>query len=82
LLWQDTGQIVNLIAGLPLWTLLRLAGYAGFVVLLAEPLFTGNWTLRHYLGERRTLLLASTALLVAGLLLELILPGAWRRLFA
>ena len=25
-------------AGLPLWTVLRLAGYAGFVVLLAEPI--------------------------------------------
>ena len=81
MLWLDTGQMVSVIAGLPVWTLLRIAGYAGLVVLLAEPLFTRNWQFGHYLSDRRTLLLASTALLVAGLLLELILPGAWRALF-
>jgi hypothetical protein len=81
-LWQDSGLWQNVIAGLPLWTVLRLAGYAGFVVLLAEPLFSGNWSLRHYLHNRRSLLVASLVLVSAGLLLEITLPGAWRSLFA
>jgi hypothetical protein len=81
-LWQQTGSLTGLLAGLPLWSLLRLAGYAGFVILLAEPFFTGNWRLHHYWTERRRLLLASTLLLILGLLLELILPGVWRTLLA
>lgn len=81
LLWQDSGQPINLVAGLPIWTLLRLAGYAGFVVLLGAPLFSGNWSPRYYLTHHRRLLVVSTALLLLGLLLESILPGVWRLLF-
>jgi len=75
------GGLTGLLAALPVWTLARLAGYGGFVILLAEPLLTRNWALRIFWQERRTLLIGSTVLLVIGLVLEIILPGAWRTLF-
>lgn len=68
-------------AALPPWSLLRLTSYAGFIALLAEPLLTSNWSLRYYLTVRRRHLQIATTLLVAGLILEAILPGAWRALF-
>jgi hypothetical protein len=80
-LWQSSGVAINVLGGLPVWTLLRLAGYAGAIVLLAEPLLTGNWALSYYITKRRRLLLVSASLLLSGLLLELILPTAWRSLF-
>jgi hypothetical protein len=80
-LWQSSGIASNVLGGLPVWTLLRLAGYAAAIVLLAEPLLTSNWSLPYYLTKRRRLLLVSAILLGSGLLLELILPAAWRTLF-
>jgi hypothetical protein len=59
---------------LPYWTLLRLAGLGGLLVLLAEPLLTSRWSPQFYWRERRRLILVSVALLLAGLLLELFLP--------
>lgn len=72
----------GMIAMLLPWTLLRLAGYAGFIIVLAQPLLTGNWRPAHYLTQHRTLLLVSAALLVLSLLLEWALPGPWRAIFA
>lgn len=65
----------------PLWSLLRIGGYTGFVILLAEPLLTSNWNPLFYLRERRRLFLISLILTLVGLLLELILPDFWRTLF-
>jgi hypothetical protein len=81
-LWQDSGFVGHLFAGLPLWTLLRLAGYGGFVVLLAEPLFAGRWSPGYYWQHRRRLILSSATLLVLGLILELLLPSLWRTLLS
>jgi hypothetical protein len=78
--WQDSHSLATVFAGLAPWVLLRLAGYMGFVALLAEPLLTSNWSLRYYLSERRQPLRISTAMLLVGLLLELLLPGLWRTL--
>jgi hypothetical protein len=64
---------------LPLWALVRIAGYAGLVILCAEPLLTGNWSPRSYWTQRRRLLLVSLGLVVAGLLLEIVLPPLWSR---
>lgn len=60
---------------IPWWTLVRVAGYAGLLVVLAEPLLTYTWSPSHYWQRSRRLLLTSTGLLVAGILAELILPG-------
>ncbi len=73
--------LIGLLAALPVWTLVRLAGYAGFVILLAEPMLTRNWALSVFWKVRRALFIGSTTLLVIGLLLEIILPGAWRTFF-
>jgi hypothetical protein len=81
-LWQTSGDSFAVFGGLPLWALLRLAGYAGFVTLLAEPLFSGNWSLRYYLTNRRRLLLISAGLLGAAILLELTIAQVWPTLFA
>jgi hypothetical protein len=81
-LWQSSGFVGYLFAGLPLWTVLRLAGYASFVALLAEPLLTGRWSPGAHLQRRRNLLLIAAGLLLLGLLLELILPGLWRTIFS
>jgi hypothetical protein len=80
-LGHDSGLFFNSVAGLPVWTLLRLAGYAGLVVVFAEPLFSRNWSPAYYLASRRRLLLGSVLLLALGLLLEIALPGIWRSLF-
>lgn len=81
-LWQDSGALVNIVAGLSPWALLRIAGYAGFVLLLAQPLLTGNWSLRYYQTQQRNLAIWSALLVVLGLILEFILPNLWRQLFA
>ncbi len=65
----------------PVWSLLRISGYAGFIILFAEPLLTSNWNPGFYLRERRQLFLVSIILTLVGLLLELILPDFWRTLF-
>ena len=69
------------IAAVPLWAILRTLGYAGAVILLAEPLLTSNWQLSFYWRNRRRLLLFTATLLLTGLLLEFILPDYWRTLF-
>ncbi len=63
----------------PLWSLVRIAGYAGLVVLLAEPLLTYTWSPSVYWRTRRRLILVAVTLIVAGLLLELLLPGYFAR---
>lgn len=62
---------------LPLWAMIRIAGYAGLVILCAEPLLTNTWSPRFYWTQRRRLLLVALGLVVAGLLLEIILPPIW-----
>ncbi len=71
-----------LLSALPIWTLLYLAGLAGFVVLLAEPLLTGVWSPSYYLTVRRRLLAGAALLLLLGLLLELTLAPRWPALWS
>ena len=60
---------------IPYWTLLRVAGYAGLIVLAAEPLLTYNWSPGYYWHNHRKLILVSVGLLILGLVVELFLPG-------
>ncbi len=76
-----SGEFKALFGALPLWALLRVGGYAGLVVLLAEPLLTSNWNITFYLRERRQLIRSALLLLALGLLLEFFLPNLWRSLF-
>ena len=56
-----------------LWTGLRLAGYASLVALLAEPLWTQNWSFNFYVKQRGRFFLIAIALVLAGLILEILL---------
>lgn len=77
-----TGVLLSTLEGpaellrmLPYWTLLRLAGYGMMVVLLAQPLLTYSWSPIAYWRAERRLILTAAALVLAGILLELFLPG-------
>ncbi len=69
------------IAALQPWALLQIAGYVGLLPLLALPGFNGEWNPAKWSPRRRKLLLIAGALLLAGLVLELFLPGLWARWF-
>lgn len=71
-------QSANLLRAIPYWSLFRLAGLGGLLVLCAEPLLTYQWSPLFYWRARRRLLLISAGLLLLGLLLELFLPGLIR----
>jgi hypothetical protein len=70
----------GLFLALPLWSLLRIAGYAGLVILLSEPGITGKWQPVYYWRVRQQLIVIGGGLLLGGLLLELFLPDLWRLL--
>lgn len=60
---------------LPYWSLLRASGYAGLIIIFAEPLLTYQWSPGYYWQNRRRLLLIAVALVLLGYLVELFLPG-------
>lgn len=72
---------VNIFVALPIWTLIKLAGYAGLFVTLSRPLLTGDLSAAALLGPHRRQLALSAGLMVAGFLLELTLPGLWSHWF-
>lgn len=69
---------VGVLLALPLWSLLRIAGYAGLIPILSQPLLLSNWQPLFYWHTRRRLLINAGLLLLLGLLLELFLPNLWR----
>ena len=71
-----------LILGLMPWRLATLAGYAGLIVLLAQPLLTNIWNPARYFARQRRLAAASLILIACGLVLEFALPGLWRAMWA
>lgn len=72
----------GLILGMMPWKLATLAGYAGLVVMLAQPLLTNIWKPAYYLVRQRRLAIASLVLIALGLVLEFALPGLWRVMWA
>lgn len=70
----------GLLLGFTPWRLLTLTGYAGFFLLLAQPILSNRWDLDHYLTHQRRLILWSGSLLIIGILLEALLPGMWQGL--
>jgi len=71
-----------LLLGLMPWRMATLAGYAGLIILLAQPLLTNSWNPGLYFPRQRRLATASAILIVIGLVLEFALPGLWRSLWA
>jgi hypothetical protein len=79
-LTREVVPALGLLLALTPWRLLTIAGYSGFFLLLAQPILTNHWQPAYYLKEQRRLILWSAGLLVAGLLLEALLPGLWQNL--
>jgi hypothetical protein len=71
----------GLFLGLMPWRLFTIAGYAGFVVLLAQPLLNNTWNPAFYVTRQRRLITVSIVLVAVGLLLEVSLPGVWRTIW-
>ena len=71
-----------LILGLMPWRLAALAGYAGLVAMLAQPLLTNVWNPTHYFARQRRLATVSVTLIALGLALEFLLPVLWRAVWA
>ena len=74
------GGPLGLLVSLPLWSLARIAGYAGLLLPLSEPLLLGQWSLTRLWIRRRNLLIISAALILLSLLLELLVPALWQQL--
>lgn len=68
----------GLLLGLMPWRLATLAGYAGLVAMLAQPLLVNIWRPTYYFARQRRLAAVSFALIAVGLVLEFLLPGLWR----
>jgi len=68
----------GLLLGLMPWRLATLAGYAGLVAMLAQPLLVNIWRPTYYFARQRRLAAVSVALVAVGLVLEFLLPGLWR----
>ena len=78
--WRTIGGPIGLLLSVPLWSVLRITGIAGIVILLSEPPLTGNWSPRYYWTYRRRLLVISLALVAIGVLLGLTAPAVWQKL--
>lgn len=68
----------GLLLGLFPWRLLTIAGYAGFVLLLAQPLLNNSWNPAAVIRRQRRLVGVSALLVGLGLLLEIALPPLWQ----
>jgi hypothetical protein len=66
---------LRLLLVIPYWMLLRAAGYAGFVLIGAEPLLTYNWSPSYYWQRHRKAIVTSFALLILSWLLEFLFLG-------
>lgn len=68
----------GLLLAIPVWNLLQISGMSSLVILLSEPILSGRWSPRFYWESRRTLILMSSLLVLAGLALETIAPPLWQ----
>ena len=72
----------GLMLGLMPWRIVLIAGYAGSLALLAQPLLRNRWSPFFYFSRQRRLITVSALLIAAGLAMELALPSFWRILWA
>jgi hypothetical protein len=78
LIHPETPLFKAILAGAPIWTIVRLAGYCGVVLLCAPPLLTGDWSWRALFAQQRRLWMITLVLLALALGLEKTTPGLWR----
>jgi hypothetical protein len=78
IVWGAAGGPSGLLLAIPIWSLLHIAGIAGLVILLSEPLLSGHWSPRYYWMNRRALVVGSVALAAMGLLLGFVAPPIWQ----
>jgi hypothetical protein len=74
------GGPIGLLLAIPVWSLARVAGMAGFVILFSQPLLTGEWSPRRYWDRQRRLIIWSLLLTVLGLVLGFVVPNLWQSL--
>lgn len=72
----------NGIGAFPIWTILRLGGYALISLIGGGMLITEAEPFNRYIQRRRTLLFWALGLTLLGLIFELILPDLWRTWFS
>lgn len=75
------GGPATILVGLMPWRVMTIAGHAGFVILLAQPLLTNNWSPASYIGRHRRLIQSSIVLVALGFVLEYTIPGLWKGLW-
>ena len=68
----------KLLVGLMPWRVMTIAGHAGLVVLLAQPILTNSWNPAPYIGRYRRLIQSSIVLVALGLVLEYTIPDLWK----
>ncbi len=71
----------GVLLGLMPWRWVELAGDVGLYLLFAQPMLRNIWRPGHYLAEQRRLVQIALALVLLGLVLDLLLPGLWQALF-
>ena len=80
IIWGAIEGRGGLLLAIPLWTVLRIAGLAGFVILFSTPLLSGQWSPHYYWKTMRSLILSSAILLILGILLGMFGPTLWQSL--
>jgi hypothetical protein len=73
--------LAGFFGGMQPWFAAQIAGAVGLVAVLALPGYTGEWSPSRWSPGQRKVLWISLGVFVAGLLLELVLPGLWSSLF-
>lgn len=73
-----TGGPAALLVGLMPWRVMAIAGHAGLVVLLAQPVLTNNWSPAVYVGRHRRFIGSSIILVALGFVLEYTIPELWK----
>lgn len=82
ILMRTIGGAAGVALSIPVWSVLRLAGLAGLVILLSQPLLRGRWSVPFYWETQRTLIVWSLVLLALGILLGIAVPPLWQSAIA
>lgn len=82
ILWRTIGSPFGLLLAAPVWSLLRIAGLAGLVLLFSQPLLSGHWSPRYYWESQPKLVVGTLLLLALGLALGFVGPPFWQSMLS